>query len=161
MLGAVAASADEFLTQQLLILMKKQAVRPSLLADRDTGLIAEHLSGHTRISSEIEFLVAVGLNYGADIVMAGYLYRFKERIGNNYAAESPASVAFSLFLFDVHARRLIWARHFDETQKPLSDNLFKISDFIKRKGRWVSAQELALMGLAEMVNALPESLTNK
>ena len=161
MLGAVTASADDFLTEQLLILIKKQEVVPHFLADRATGLIAEHLTGRTRISSEMEFLVAVGTDYGADVILAGYLYRFKERIGNNYAAESPASVAFSLFLIDVPAGRLIWARHYDETQKPLSDNLFKLSDFIKRKGRWVSAQELALIGLEEMVDALPKTLTNK
>jgi TolB-like protein len=161
MLGAVNATADGFLTEQLLILIEKQSIVPAFLANRATGLIAEHLLGRTRISSEIEFLVDIGAEYGADIVMAGYLYRFEERIGSNYAAESPASVAFSLFLIDVHTGHLVWVRHFDETQKPLSDNLFKLSDFIKKKGRWVSARELALTGLDEMVLTLPKSLTNK
>lgn len=161
MIGPVAASADEFLTEQLMLMIKEHTAYQPKLVDRASGLVAEHLSGQKRISSEMDFLVAVGTDYGAELILAGYLYRFEERVGNNYAAEAPASVAFSLYLIEVNSKQLLWARHFDETQKPLSDNLFKLSDFIKRKGRWVTAREMASAALEEMVHDLPKALTTK
>jgi hypothetical protein len=156
MLGVVAASADDLMTEHLLKLIKPLEQYHSMLADSASGLIAEHITGKVRISSEMDFLVAVGRDYGADVILAGYLYRFKERIGNDYAAEAPASVAFSLILIDVETSHLLWAQHFNKTQKALSENLFELSDFIKRKGRWVTARQMALAGLEEMVAALPE-----
>jgi len=156
MLGVVSAAADDLLTENLLIFIERLERYRPFLADSASGLIAEHLDGQDRISSEMDLLVAAGRDYGADIILAGYLYRFKERIGSNYAAEAPASVAFSLILIDVNTGHLLWARHFNKTQKALSDNLFELSDFIKRKGRWVTAGQMALAGLEEMVLALPE-----
>jgi hypothetical protein len=155
-LGVVAASADDLMSEQLLIFIKNLEHYRPVLADSASGLIAEHIAGQDRISSEMDYLVAAGRDFGADLLLAGYLYRFEERIGSNYAAEAPASVAFSLILVDVNARNLLWARHFNKTQKALSDNLFELSDFIKRKGRWVTARQMALAGLEEMVLALPQ-----
>jgi len=155
MLGFVDASADDLMTENLLSLIMTLEYYHPVLADSASGLIAEHLSGQERISSEMEFLTAVGRDHGADIILAGYLYRFKDRIGSDYAVEAPASVAFSLVLIDVNTKHLLWARHFNKTQKALSENLFELSDFIKRKGRWVTARQMALAGLEEMVLALP------
>jgi len=39
----------------------------------------------------------------------------------------------------------------DETQRPLSENLFEIGSFIKRKGEWVAAEDLASSGLESML----------
>ncbi len=156
LIDVVAASADDLMTEHLLISIEHRERYRPMLADRASGLIAERLAGQDRLSTEMDYLVAAGRDYGADIILAGYLYRFKERIGSNYAAEAPASVAFSLILIDVNNGHLLWARHFNKTQKALSDNLFDLSDFIKRKGRWVTASQMALAGLEEMVSALPE-----
>jgi hypothetical protein len=155
MLGVVAPSAADQLTEYLFTLIKAHQFYHPVLADSDSGLIAEQLTGRKRISSEMEFLAAVGDNYGTDRIMAGYLYRFTDRTGSNYAAEKPASVSFSLYLIDVKSRQLLWARHFDETQKALSENLFELPAFIKRKGRWITASQMAQAGLEEMLATLP------
>jgi hypothetical protein len=156
MLGYVTPSADDLLTDHLMLLLKNLGGYQVMLADRASGLVAEQVAGQKRLSSELDFLIAIGRDYGAERILANYLYRFKERVGGNYAAESPASVAFSLFLIDVPSGQLIWARHLDETQKALSENLFELRSFIKRKGRWVTAEQMALSGLEKMVSELPQ-----
>jgi hypothetical protein len=64
-------------------------------------------------------------------------------------------VAFDLLLIQVPEGRLLWERHFDESQQPLSDNLFKLSTFIQRRGRWLTAGELAQSGLAAVLATFP------
>jgi hypothetical protein len=36
----------------------------------------------------------------ADALMVGHVYRFRERVGGGLSAESPASVAFDIYLVD-------------------------------------------------------------
>jgi hypothetical protein len=49
----------------------------------------------------------------------------------------------------------VWKGRFDETQRPLSENLFKIGSFFRRKASWLTAEELASVGLDEMLKRLP------
>ena len=51
---------------------------------------------------------------------------------------------------------MVWLGKFDETQRPLSENLLKIGSFIRRKGSWLTALELASVGMDEMLGKLPE-----
>ena len=46
-------------------------------------------------------------------------------------------------------------RDFNETQKPLSDNLLKIGYFFRRKAHWLTAEELAGVGMEETLKKLP------
>ena len=46
---------------------------------------------------------------------------------------------------------MIWNGHFEETQKPLSENVLDLGMFIKRKGSWVTADELAQGGLEDLL----------
>ncbi len=70
-----------------------------------------------------------GRRHGADGVLVGFVYRYKERVGKAYGVESPASVAFDIHLIRVADGRTIWSAHFDETQQSLGDNLFKLGSF--------------------------------
>jgi hypothetical protein len=80
-------------------------------------------------------------------VIVGYLFRFEDRVGSNYAASKPASVAFDLHLIDVSTGKIVWTGGFDETQQALSDNLFNLDLFIERGGTWVAADRMAEEGL--------------
>ena len=53
----------------------------------------------------------------ADALIVGRMERYRERIGNEWGAKSPASVAFVLDLIDVRRGDVIWSARFDETQK--------------------------------------------
>lgn len=92
-------------------------------------------------------LAAVGRRAGADVVMIGHMYRFRERVGKKFAAETPASVAFDVHMIRVADGRLLWTGYLDETQKSLSENLFNIGMFLEREGQWVTAREMAVKAL--------------
>jgi ribulose 1,5-bisphosphate carboxylase large subunit-like protein len=49
----------------------------------------------------------------------------------------------------------VWRGRMDETQRPLSENLFKIGSFFRRKAKWVTAEELASVGMDEALRKLP------
>jgi hypothetical protein len=106
--------------------------------------------------SQLELLVKVGREFEADGVLVSFIYRFKERRGTRYAVERPASVAFSLFLIQVPEGRIVWERHFDETQRSLNEDLFAFGTFLKRGGRWITASEMATSGLSELLETFPK-----
>jgi hypothetical protein len=103
------------------------------------------------ISSSIQ----VGQKLNADFVCIGYFFRFEERIGSSLGVQKPASVSFDLHLFRLRDEKMVWLGKFDETQKPLSENVLKIGSFIRRKGSWLTAAELASVGMDEMLKKLP------
>lgn len=92
---------------------------------------------------------------GVEYIVAGNIWRFSERSGNSLASENPASVAFKLHLIHVPSHRRIWVEVYDKTQQALSENLFQASDFIKQKGQWVTAEELAKIGVRDLVERMP------
>lgn len=94
----------------------------------------------------------------ADAVISGRILRYRERVGEEWGAKSPASVAFVLELWDVKRGDLIWSARFDETQRPLSENLFALGEFAQRGVRWLTVEELALEGIKKAVNQLHQTL---
>lgn len=97
----------------------------------------------------------VGRELGADGIVTGYLYRFRERKGEPYAAEQPASVAFEIHLHRVADGVLVWRGSFDKTQGALMEDLLQIPSFYREKGRWVTAEELAEEGLEKVLKTFP------
>ncbi len=99
--------------------------------------------------------IQLGKELNADFVMVGILFRFEERIGSSLGVEKPASVAFDLHLFRLRDGARVWDATFDETQKPLSDNLFQIGSFFRSGAKWLTAEELAAVGINEVLKKLP------
>jgi len=90
----------------------------------------------------------------ADAILIGRVQRYRERVGDEWGAKSPASVAFVLDLVDVRRGDVIWSATFDETQKSLSENIFALSDISARGVRWLSADQLAQDGVKKAVGQL-------
>jgi hypothetical protein len=70
-------------------------------------------------------------------------------------------VAFDLYLISVGDGAILWKARFDKTQISLSENLFDIQTFLKAKGRWMTAGELASLGLTEVVETFPRGEKEK
>lgn len=94
----------------------------------------------------------------ADAVLTAQVHRYRERIGNEVGAKSPASVAFVVDLVDLRRGDIAWSGRFDETQKALSENIFAIGDISQRGIRWLSAEQLMLEGVKKAVNELHQVL---
>jgi hypothetical protein len=114
------------------------------------------LSDHKQFLEKPDFAaVALGKELDADFVLLGYLFRFEQRIGSPMGVDKPASVGFDLHLVRVRDGKIAWTGKFDETQKPLSDNLLKIGSFFRRGAKWLTAEELASAGIGETLTGLP------
>ncbi len=105
----------------------------------------------------LEYLRQIGLAFNADAVILGHIFRWEERIGSDFAASRPASVAFDIHLVGVEKGEVLWSDEFDKTQRALSENLLDIKTFIKGKGKWMTARKLAEMGITNMINRLIKS----
>jgi hypothetical protein len=55
---------------------------------------------------------------------------------------------------DVQGQSLVSRYHFEETQQTLADNLLEFSKFVERKGKWITAEDLAREGLYQGIKEL-------
>ncbi len=94
----------------------------------------------------------------ADAVIVGRVRRYRERVGDEWGAQSPASVSFVLELIDVRRGDVVWSASFDETQKSLSENIFAIRDITQRGVRWLTADQLAQEGVKKAIQQLHEMI---
>src|SRR5262245_34925791 len=104
--------------------------------------------------SDAARLKQVGEMVYADAVLISRLLRYRERVGDEWGAKSPAAVSFVLDLVDVRRGDVIWSSRFDETQKALSENIFAIGDISQRGIRWLSADQLAQDGVRKAIGQL-------
>lgn len=102
--------------------------------------------------AEIAGRVARELN--ADAALTGNLYRWRDREGSDYAIKSPSSVFFDLCLISPDDGSVLWKERFNKTQRSLNENLLDIRTFIKGKGKWMTAEGLAELGLKDLVDDL-------
>jgi hypothetical protein len=106
-------------------------------------------------ASTVEILQKVGNSFGADAVLAGYIYRWREREGADFAANRPASVAFNLLLISAAEGRILWKGKFNKTQRSLSENVLDLATFRESGGRWITAEKLGMLGLRDLLAEMP------
>lgn len=92
--------------------------------------------------------------YGATAVMLGKVYRYREREGEALGASRPASVGYEVTLFEAPGGRRLWSSRFDETQQPLTANVFNAQRYPGGGRRWLTASELARWGADGAAKAL-------
>jgi len=97
----------------------------------------------------------LGEELNADHVIAGTVWRYRERVGTARASSSPASVAFIVYIIRATDGKLLWKTAYSRTQKPLSDNILHARTFFKQGARWLSVDELARYGVNEVVEKFP------
>lgn len=147
----VLKSLDRILSEQLL----EEKISP-FLGSKQTQqceeIILSELQG-SRISA-LEYWVRVGRCMPADYVLVPQLMHWKEREGSEWGVQSPAEVVLNLFLVDAKNGRLADRFYFEERQKSLSENILTAPKFLKRGGKWVSAEELAGDGIEQGIKEL-------
>ncbi len=151
--GPVPPDMSEVMTARLYELLEEETGFRLISSDEleKTGAAR----GPNSLASRKE-LAASGHRAGADVVMIGHMYRFRERVGKKFAVETPASVAFDVHMIRVSDGRLLWTGYLDETQRSLSENLFNIGMFLEREGQWVTAQEMAAKALKYVMRPVLE-----
>jgi hypothetical protein len=103
--------------------------------------------------------LTLGRKVGADGVIYGTVHRYKERVGFDYAAQSPAAVAFTLNFLDEKSKQVVWTAKFAREQKALSQNILDLPNFIAHGARWVRAHDIAVEGINAAIDNLQSKLT--
>lgn len=154
--GGIAEGVSAELTRTLISQVSAAGYTVSAFEDAE-GARSLALASQKGVA-ERELALETGRKTGVDAVLAGCVYRLEERVGANYSAEKTASAAFDLILLRVADGATLWSARFDETQKPLSDNLLEVSSFLKHKGTWVTVSKFATDALMEKLAGFPRPL---
>jgi len=113
-------------------------------------------TGHDETRDTIQTVaLKTGRALGTPLIFAGNIWRYKERVGSAIGVQSPASVAFAIYLFDVPAGKILWMAKFEETQRSLLENLLRVGAFFERGAKWLTARELASYGIKELIKKSP------
>jgi hypothetical protein len=95
-----------------------------------------------------------------DAVLTGIITRYDDRQGNALLVDQPASVAYEAYLISARDGEILWRARFDETQRPLLDNLLLAGRFFKGGGVWQTNDTLARIGLERVVKTFPGIMEN-
>ena len=152
--GKMAPGAERVLTQ--LLQEKMEALRTFSVVP--TEKVEEVVFEFDRKQFEEQLVLSsaeLGRKCQAHFVCVGFLYRYEERVGSSIGAEKPASVGLHLHFLRSRDGRWVWTEKFDETQRPLSENILNIGAFLRRKASWLTAKDLASVGMDEILSRLP------
>ena len=103
----------------------------------------------------LALMKAIGQELKVDGVIWGGVFRYQNRKGTGYGVQEPASVSLDLHLLQVSNGAIVWKGQWNKTQKSLSEDLFQLGEVSKSGLRWMTAEELAKSGLAEMIKSFP------
>jgi len=103
--------------------------------------------------------LALGRKLPADGVLYGTVNRYRERVGFDYAAQSPAAVAFTLNFVDENSKLVVWTAKYAREQKALSQNILDLPSFASHGARWVRAHDIAVEGINGALDNLQSKLT--
>jgi len=152
--GSVAPQAEKVVEDVFIRSIDKTEKYEIVPPERVHGVF-QRISANSLKAPLKELLMKSGQELGADAVMYGYVYRFRERRGFAYGTDQAASVAFAMHLINARDGSLIWRGIFDKTQLSLMENIFQAFAFYKGKGRWLTAEELTEEGVLEILKTFP------
>lgn len=113
-----------------------------------------NLSHSTAQPDAIKRWVAYGINHKAQYLLVPQVLNWEEREGSQAGVSKSAHCRVEFFLLDV-AEGLVAARSvYEEKQTGLADNLLDFGTFLKRKGQWVTARDLAIEGMKKAIEEL-------
>ena len=146
--------SDRILTEY--VFQEVQRIHGSRVIPLDTSVGAYFRAPKDELTDTMRTLARkTGEALRADLVMTGFVWRYKNRVGGDRAASSPASVGFDLILIHTADGKMLWTERFEETQRALSENILNAKTFLDRGGKWVTAEELAKEGLREIFKKYP------
>ena len=112
--------------------------------------------GSAEIGSDLSSAIAVARDkFGADALVAGTVYRFRNRDGQAMGSVNPSSVGFEVKIYRAADGKLLWSAIFDHTQVALGANALTAAQYPGGGTRWLTSEELARWGAQRLVNEVP------
>jgi nucleotide-binding universal stress UspA family protein len=94
--------------------------------------------------------------FGATSVVMGEGLRWRERKGEAYGTNRPASVAYEMTLYQAPVPRRLWSARFDHTQRTLLADPLTARKYPGGGTRFLTAAELARWALGQSAASLME-----
>ena len=148
------SKADEILTRFMWNAMEKR-FNDRLIPLDDAIAVYKELIINRNIDTPRSLAIKLGKELRVEHIILGVVWRYRDRVGTAMAVSKPASVAFAVYLLDVETREKLWKRVFDQTQQSLSENILNAPDFFKHGAKWLTASELARLGVEKIEKRLP------
>ncbi len=92
--------------------------------------------------------------FGASAVLLGEVYRWRDRSGGRRGSSQAASVGYEMTLYQAPSGRRLWSSRFDETQRPITENVLNAPRYPGGGMRWLTAAELARWGADAAATAI-------
>lgn len=148
--------AKEVLVNFTTLLQEYFAEQPQVVILSDDQL-ESLLGGATGNRQQLIRVAGEKLNCQAALLIT--LKRYRERLGDEYSATEPASLAFEFRLVNTIDGNLLCYGQFDETQQPVSENILAIGKAFKRGFKWITVAELTREGLRHKFESCPPLAT--
>jgi len=94
--------------------------------------------------------------FGATSVVMGEVLRWRERKGEAYGTNQPASVAYEMTLYQTPVPRRLWSARFDHTQRTLTADPLTARKYPGGGMRFLTAAELARWAVRQSAASLVE-----
>lgn len=148
----LGANAENALTRQMQRAMELK-LDDKVVPFTRAAEIYDDLPQNRMVDTPRQLAQRFGKATGADHVIIGSVWRYRDR-----TPEMGASVAFTVYLLEVNNGRRVWRGRFDKTQQALTDDLQDAGSFFtKGGGRWLSAEELARVGITQIMQSFPKT----
>lgn len=124
-----------------------------ILARRD--LPKSMTSYHTSAQPQgLSRWLAYGKDEGMTYLLVPQVLDWHQRQGSGAGVTSSAHVRLEFFLLKISDGTLLKRSIFEEKQVGLTDNLLTVGSFFKRKGAWVTAEQLAEEAMIQAIKEL-------
>ena len=150
--GELHAIGKEILDQGTVNLLSKMQVATTLqLLNSDSGKDRDVASAISKTRGQALPLKERALKSGklldAQGVLFGVVSRFEDAEGSRLGESGKSVVSFQLFLADVRTGKIVWQANFNESNQPLSENLFRLGNVARQGFQYKSAQQIFEEGL--------------
>lgn len=136
---------NELLKQQFISRPDVRLVSDGQISGMDENLPAQPLARARVVADRLS----------CNTVLETTLRRYKDRVGGQYTAKDPASVAFDFRLIAIPEGTVLCSGTFDEVQQSVMENLFNFKSATERGFTWVTAEQLMWEGLRARFSECP------
>ena len=153
--GAVAPGGDAVVTD----LLYNAVAQRTAFKTVERGDVERALAAQSPKADDTASWQRLAQAVGADAVLRGELFVYREREGSHLGVIRPASVEMELSLIAGRDGRLLWHGRYTETQQSLTEEIRTLPLYLKRGTRWLTARELAAYAIDDLIGALPAAST--
>lgn len=151
--GDGAAQAPAAVSQML----AAAAARHSRWSVVDAAKVRDALRTMPAAKDPAEKAGALASVVRADVGLTAKIAHYRERMGSAYGASEAASVSLQVLVTPAGQKQAAWKADYTFTQEPLAYNLWNFWGVLRGGPRWLTADELARIGIDEAVDRLARS----